>query len=428
MGSLSSPAVWAGVEPSYLTVASRRRDQLAETGHAGRLSDVNRLAELGISAVRYPVLWGRGGPATDWAWARTRLDRLAALGIAPIVGLLHHGWGPDGVDPLDDGYPNLFAAYALEVARRFPAIRTFLPINEPLTTARFAGLYGWWDPGAQDDGVFARLIVAQCLAIRAATRALRRFDPSIRTIVNEDAGQTFGTAELAPVIEFYNDRRWLTFDLLTGRVGREHPMYGSLASVAGLADKLRLLADEPEFPDVLGVDHYITSDRYLDHRLDRYPDGLLPRSTEHRFVDVELARVAGYEVDGFWRSLRETWDRYRLPLALTEVHLGGDPSDEVLWWAEAWRDAASAIRSGIPVEAVTTWAAFGSCDWDTLMRSQSGSYRPGCFDVSRGGPVVTSLGEAVRATAAGRPPAPLASAWWRQPYRVAFPGDPTMAA
>jgi dTDP-4-dehydrorhamnose reductase len=428
MRTPSSPAVWAGVEPSYLTVAGRRRDQLAETGHAVRLSDIDRLAALGVSAARYPVLWGRGGPSTDWAWARARLERLIALGIEPIVGLLHHGWGPDGIDPLGDDYPALFAAYALEVATRFPAVRTFLPINEPLTTARFSGLYGWWDPSARDDGVFARLIVAQCLAIREATRALRRFDPSIRTIVNEDAGQTYGTGELEPVIAFYNDRRWLTFDLLSGRVDSGHPMYGSLTSVPGLAEKLRLLADEPELPDVLGVDHYITSDRYLDHRLDHYPEDIVARSAQHGFVDVELARVAGYEVDGFWRSLRETWDRYHLPLALTEVHLGGEESDEVLWWAEAWDDANSAIGSGIPVEAVTSWAAFGSCDWDTLMCSRSGTYRPGCFDISRDAPVLTPLGKAIQATAAGRPPTPRASAWWRQPYRVAFPGDPTMAA
>ena len=144
-----APAIWAGVEPSFLTVGGRRRDQLAETGHGDRPEDLEHLADLGVSAVRYPILWGRGGPETDWHWAAARLDRLAGLGIEPIVGLLHHGWGPEGTDPLDPHYPARFAAYAVEVARRFPQIRTFLPINEPLTTARFAGLYGWWDPQAR---------------------------------------------------------------------------------------------------------------------------------------------------------------------------------------------------------------------------------------------------------------------------------------
>jgi dTDP-4-dehydrorhamnose reductase len=428
MDMLRSPAVWAGVEPSFLSVGGRLRDQLAETGHAERLSDLDRLADLGVSAVRYPVLWGRGGRETDWAWAGARLDRLVELGIEPIVGLLHHGWGPGDVDPLDPSYPARFAAYAVEVRRRFPEIRAFLPINEPLTTARFAGLYGWWDPQASSDEIFVRLIVAQCLAIRAAARALRRMDPSIRIIANEDAGKTFGTLELASVAAFYNDRRWLTFDLLTGRVDRDHPMWERLAAVPGTGDRLRLLADDPETPDVLGVDHYITSDRFLDHRLDRYASVLTPNDIDHGFVDVELARVAGYEVDGFWRSLRETWDRYHLPLALTEVHLGGDAADEVSWWAEAWRDATSAVRAGIEVEAVTTWSTFGSCGWDTLLRDDPRSYRPGAFDVTGGRPVMTPLGHAVMATAAGRPPAPLTTGWWRQPHRVAFPGQPTVAA
>jgi dTDP-4-dehydrorhamnose reductase len=427
MDTIRPPAVWAGVEPSFLTVGGSRRDQLAETGHADRLSDLDRLADLGVTAVRYPVLWGREGPETDWEWAAARLGRLDELGIEPIVGLLHHGWGPAGVDPLDPHYPALFAAYALEVARRFPGIRTFLPINEPLTTARFAGLYGWWDPGARDLSVFGRLIVGQCLAIRAATRALRRTDPSIRVIVNEDAGKTFGTPELAAMVDLYNDRRWLTSDLLTGRVDRDHPMWESLAAAPEMADRLQLLVDDPEPPDILGIDHYITSDRFLDHRRELYPADIIP-DAERGFVDVELARVAGYEVDGFWRGLRETWERYHLPLALTEVHLGGDPADEVLWWAEAWHDATSAIRAGIPVEGVTTWAAFGSCGWDALLRFHCGTYMPGCYDASSGEPVLTPLGEAVMATASGQPPAPVATGWWRQPYRLSFPGNPDVAA
>ncbi len=428
MDARSRPAVWAGIEASYLTVGGRRRDQLAETGHAARPEDLDRLLELGVSAVRYPILWGRGGPATDWSWARARLDRLRAIGIEPIVGLLHHGWGPDGVDPLDPDYPARFATYALAVARRFPYVRTYLPINEPLTTARFAGLYGWWDPQARDDAVFARLIVAQCLAIRAATRSLRQFDPSTRTIVNEDAGETRGTTELAPVVAFYNERRWLTYDLLTGRVDRTHPLWEWLAAVPGIAEQLRLLADDPEWPDVLGVDHYLTSDRFLDHRLDLYSTACGVDAVEHGFVDVELVRVAGYDVDGFRRSLRETWDRYHLPLALTEVYLGGDPSDEVLWWAEAWGDATDAVRAGMDVEAVATWATFGSRGWDDLLRVYPGRYRPGSFDAGSAEPRLTPLGRAIMATAAGRAPTPDATGWWRQPWRVAFPETPSIVA
>ena len=124
-------------------------------------------------------------------------------GIEPIVGIVHHGWGPDAIDPARTrSIPAQLAAYAVEVARRFPEIRTFLPVNEALTTARFSGLYGWWDPCARDEATFARLIVAECQAIREAEpRASARLDPSIRILVNDDAGETYGTNEVADVVE-----------------------------------------------------------------------------------------------------------------------------------------------------------------------------------------------------------------------------------
>jgi DNA-binding CsgD family transcriptional regulator len=82
--------VWGGPECSWLKVGDWAWDQLALTGHHARLEDLDLLAELGISAVRYPVLWGRSdrpGDPTNWAWAEGRLERLAELRIRPIVGL-----------------------------------------------------------------------------------------------------------------------------------------------------------------------------------------------------------------------------------------------------------------------------------------------------------------------------------------------------
>src|SRR4051794_19731227 len=158
----ATPAVWAGPECAFLTVGSWACDQLAFTGHDRRLDDLDRLAGLGVRGMRLPILWGRGGgaEATDWRWAAERLERLSALGIEPMGGLLHHGFGPAGADPLDPSWPAAFGRYAAEVVGRFPGVRSFLPINEPLTTARFGGLYGWWRPYARDPGVFADLVLA----------------------------------------------------------------------------------------------------------------------------------------------------------------------------------------------------------------------------------------------------------------------------
>ena len=95
------PEVWAGVECTVNRVGDVYFDQLTRSGHDRRSDDVNRLAALGVRAVRYPVLWerhARGGPdgPFDWTWADARLTRLWKLGVRPIVGLVHHGSGPPG--------------------------------------------------------------------------------------------------------------------------------------------------------------------------------------------------------------------------------------------------------------------------------------------------------------------------------------------
>jgi len=169
MGGLTrsqpSTSVWVGPECSFLTVGDWHCDQLALTGHDRRVDDLDPLAGLGATGIRMPILWGRGGGrrSTDWRWAEARMRRAIDLGLQPVVGLLHHGFGPAGRDPLDPGWPAAFGRFAGAVAARLQ-VDTVLPINEPLTTARFGALYGWWSPYARDPAVFASLLLAQCHA------------------------------------------------------------------------------------------------------------------------------------------------------------------------------------------------------------------------------------------------------------------------
>lgn len=406
------PEVWAGLECSHLRVRSRVWDQVNLTGHDQRPGDIDLLRRLGAKAVRYPVLWGRAGTtdaATDGAAATTRVASLMDAGMAPIVGLLHHGYGPRGQDPRDPDWPAAVARYAATMARGVPAW-AFLPVNEPLTTARFGGLYGLWPPYAKDEGVFADLLLAHAEAARLAARAIRRAQPSALIIANEDCGRTEGAPVLRSLVEHYELRRWLAFDLLSGRVDREHPFWSTLAGTRRRRYLLDGLLGEPEIPDVLGIDYYVTSDRYL------LPSKGSDSNGRSGFIDVELVRVDRGEV-GFRRPIREVWERYRRPVALTEVHLAGEPHDQVTWWAEAWADAVDAVACGIPVLGVTAWAAFGALDWSSLLCEARNDYVGGCFDVRDGPPRATPLGLAVARTARGRAPTPRGG-WWRSPDRV----------
>lgn len=419
----TTPEVWAGPECAWLRVGDWACDQLALTGHDRRIEDLNRLAGLGIKAVRYPVLWGRTSRAdepTDWAWATARLERLAALGVRPIVGLLHHGFGPAEHDPLDPRWPSAFGRYAGEVARRFPTATAFLPVNEPLTTARFGGLYGWWPPYGRDHGTFVRLLLAQAEAYLEAARAIRSVRPGVQILVNEDLGRTASSAACRRAADRDNERRWLSFDLVSGRVDPGHALWRALADTPRERRILDALRREPEVPDVLGVDYYVTSDRYLDERLDAFPAATHGGDGRQAYADVELARVGGLEIAGFGAAIRDTWARYGRPVALTEVHLAGEAPDQVAWWNEAVDAAAGSLADGIPVAGVTAWSAFGAYEWSSILRDPCGSYASGCFDVRADGtPRRTPFGHAVAASALGqsfvtRP------GWWRRRDRAIY--------
>jgi dTDP-4-dehydrorhamnose reductase len=424
-----SPEVWAGAECTFVRVNGEERDQLRATRHWLRSADLHRLAALGVRAVRHPVLWGwrpaqraRGDQAQDESlrWSDVRLSRLSELRLRPIVGLLHHGSGPRGSSFLDPGFPDAFAAYARSVARRYPWVDAYLPINEPTTTARFAGLYGWWEPHATSDAAFAAILVAQCRAIRAAIRAVRVINPSAQLIVNEDAGVVRSTAPLTAKAAFETERRWVALDLLTGRLGPGDVMWRYLADALGDDRPLRELVDDPSPPDIIGLDYYVTSDRFLDHRIERYPSRTWAAAGDARYANVELARVDGPGIAGWDAIIADAASRYGRPIALTEVALAGAPLDACAWWQEAWDAAQGAVASGVDVRGVTAWAAFGARGWERLLLERDGTYAPGLFDASTTPPAPTRLATHVRAAASGLRAPRVRPGWWRRPARVLY--------
>ncbi|HEX9918834.1 MAG TPA: family 1 glycosylhydrolase, partial [Pyrinomonadaceae bacterium] len=155
--------LWAGVECTVNRVGDQFYHQLERNGHAERIEDLDLFATLGISALRYPVLWERTAPDglehADWTWPDARLARLGELGVRPIVGLVHHGSGPRHTSLVDPAFPEKLAEYARAVAARYPWVDAYTPVNEPLTTARFSGLYGHWYPHGKDYPTFTRCLL-----------------------------------------------------------------------------------------------------------------------------------------------------------------------------------------------------------------------------------------------------------------------------
>lgn len=421
------PELWAGPEASVVRVGERSSDQLSSTGFADRLDDLDRLAELGVRRIRLPVLWERTETRCgqlDFRWADARLQRLQDLPMRPVIGLLHHGSGPMHTHLLDPAFPQRLAGYAAAVAARYPWVDAWTPVNEPLTTARFSGLYGLWYPHRRDDGAFVRALLHQVQGIRLAMRRIREVNPQARLVQTEDLGLTRGTPPLAAQVRFDNNRRWLSMDLLHGRVDRHHPLHGYLLQAGAGQAELEELLESPTRPDLLGINHYVTSDRFLDHRVAHYPPHLHGGNGRQVYADVEAVRVFGDRCGGFEARLREAAERYRTPLAITEVQMGCTREEQLRWFHEAWQAAVTLCGEGILVRAVTAWASFGAHDWDSLLTRCDGHYEPGLFDIRAPSPRPTALATLARELARGQTPShPVLQSpgWWHRRERLLYP-------
>ena len=423
------PELWAGVECTVNRVGDEYYDQLERSGHASRCGDLDLFAGLGVSAMRYPVLWERTvrpDGRYDWSWSDERLGRLRELGITPIVGLLHHGSGPRGTDLLDPDFPTKLADFARAVAGRYPWVERFTPVNEPLTTARFSALYGLWYPHLSNNRAFARALLNQVRGVVLSMQAIRQLTPGAQLVQTEDLGKAHATDRLAYQARFENQRRWLTFDLLTGRVDRAHYMRRFLIQRCGvLPAELDWFIENATPPDIVGINHYLTSERFLDHRLEHYPKELHGSNGRDRYADVEAVRILPEGLTGPERLLEEVWDRYHLPIAVTEVHLGCTREQQMRWLAEVWTAAVRLRERDVDIRAVTAWSLLGAYDWNSLLTRNEGEYEPGVFDLRGGLPRPTALAGLIRSIASGTPLPHLATGpvWWRQPERLIYPAS-----
>ncbi|WP_128544744.1 family 1 glycosylhydrolase [Larkinella soli] len=422
-GRVSSepPALWGGIECTVNRVGNTYQDQLMRNGHHHRPDDLTKVAGLGLKTLRYPILWERTAPdhpdRPDWRWADERLGILRELGVQPIAGLVHHGCGPRYATFENPEFERQLPRYARSVAERYPWIDAYTPMNEPLTTARFSGLYGHWYPHERTTGGFVRLLLRQCRTTVLAMREIREVRPDAKLIQTEDLGQTHSSPKLRYQAEWENHRRWLTWDLLCGKVTPGHPLWNFMLRAGGSERELWFLVENPCPPSLLGINHYITSERYLDDDIHSYPAHLHGSNGRHRYVDTEVVRAAPSRRVGLGGLLRQAWERYRIPIAVTEAHLGCTVDEQMRWLMDIWNQAQTARRTGADIQAVTVWALLGSYDWHCLLTREEGYYEPGAFDVSSGELRATPLAELVRRLALGQPVGtlvPEGPGWWQE--------------
>jgi dTDP-4-dehydrorhamnose reductase len=363
----------------------------------------------------------------NWSCIEKNLLRLKELDIKPIAGLVHHGSGPRYSNILDDSFPEALASYAAKVAEKFPWIEYYTPINEPNTTARFCGLYGIWHPHKKDDKSFVKILINESKATIMAMQAIRKINPDAKLIQTEDLGKTYSTPMLKYQADFENQRRWLSFDLICGKVTPVHPMWQYLLYAGADKDDLFYFIKYACPPHTIGFNHYLTSERFLDENIDHYPVHTHGSNFQHQYADVEVVRTDHKGVLGVKGLLLEAWNYFKLPLALTEVHLHCTREEQLRWFNGVWDSVNELKDEGVRIEAITAWAMLGSYGWNKLLTRENGQYESGVYDVRSGTPRPTLLTKMIKSYAEDQPfhhPVLSNEGWWNSDKRILYPQQP----
>jgi dTDP-4-dehydrorhamnose reductase len=426
---VKSLEMWGGLECTLNRVGDRYINQCEKNGHNKRLSDLKLFKDLGIKKLRYPCLWELVAPKDldhcDWTFLDERLGELKRLDQDFIAGFLHHGSGPLYTSLVDPDFPEKFATYARLFATRYPWVNDFTPINEINTTARFSALYGHWYPHLKTEVMYLKSLLLQCKGTVLAMKEIRRINPKARLIQTDDLGKCQSTDELSEQRDFENERRWLSWDLLCGKVSEEHPLYYIFMRNNISPSELKWFEKNPCTPDVIGINHYHLSNRYLDHRLEHFPEWSHGGNDKLAYADVGAVDTGFAEPVSPEVLIRETWERYKTPIVITECHTMGHRESQLRWLNQVWRACERLRNEDVQIEAVTAWSLIGTYDWHNLCTNCDYHYESGVFDLQNPEkiPKPTALAKMIKELATkGRYESPLieSDGVWNTGRRILF--------
>jgi beta-glucosidase/6-phospho-beta-glucosidase/beta-galactosidase len=360
LGPSSSEFIWAsGVEDTFVpqTKAGHRAlDEYQLMGHYQHWREDLKLArDLGVQAVRWGIPWYRVEPLPtefDWSWTDDVLSYIVNdLQITPIVDLMHYGcpfWLRR--EFASDQYPDAVTDYVAAFARRYAGlVHWYTPLNEPLVNALMCGKRGLWPPYLRGETGYIRLVMQLIKGILGSSAAIKEIDPDAILVHVEAAGLSRAAREDLEVLAVEDQRRgYLCYDLLTGKVTPDHPLFPWLVRHGAPPDDLAAIAAQKIQLDVLGMNFY-------------------PQWSLQQLYVTGKGKVAyrAVEEEGgeFIRLIEDYYSRYRAPVIVTETSAYG-PDKARQQWLERSTRAIKDLRSrGIPVLGYTWFPMFTMIDW-----------------------------------------------------------------
>lgn len=333
------------------------QDVLDTTGHIQHWrADLDLLHSAGICELRYAVPWHRierQPNVFDWSWIDGPLKRIKARGMRPILDPLHHVSFPDWLTGgfLHPQFPELYARFLEQIARRYDWIDRYTVVNEPLPTSVLCGLTGQWYPHCKSELYFVAIAKnvarAICLGAAALLRCNRR--ASLYEIDACEHHRALDAKSQSWVLHA-NQRRFLFHDLVLGRINRHHPLLPYLRRHGFTDDDRRWFQDHATGIDVLGLDYYAHSE--MEWRWNS--------ETDSPTIDFPCKQPLG-----FCAVAQHYVERYRLPVFLSETNIGGSITDR-LTWLKFMEAEAEKLAQLADFRGFCWFPSIDATDWDSL--------------------------------------------------------------
>jgi beta-glucosidase/6-phospho-beta-glucosidase/beta-galactosidase len=228
-------------------------------------------------------------------------------------------------------------------------VRWYTPLNEPLVNALMCGRRGIWPPYLRGDAGYIRVMLQIARGVIRTVEAIRAIDPDAIMAQVEATGLNRAIRQELEALAHEDQRRgYLFFDLITGMVTPEHPLFVWLLRNGATPDDLAELVIRRIPIDVLGMNFYpqwSTRQIYIDQK----------GRISYRAIEPDG--------DGFAQLIEDYYHRYQRPIIITETSALG--ADEVR--ARWMRASVAMIRQlrarGLPVMGYTWFPLFTMVDW-----------------------------------------------------------------
>ncbi len=339
-----------GIECSYPTIDNgrTRRDQLDECGHYTHWKkDIGLVKNLGLKVLRYGLPYYKihiGPDVYDWSFADQVMEEIKRLEIIPILDLLHFGL-PDWLGNFQNPeLPIHFANYAKAVARRYPWVRYYTPVNEIYVTAKMSAKDGVWNEQLKSDRAFVTAMKHLVAASILATHSIAKCRPDAIIIQSESAEYMHeAKAEPSPEIRLMNKQRLISLDLLYAHPPDADVYIYLMDNGMTQEEYVWFMKGEPPGYQVMGNDYYGRNEKIL-----------MPDNTVSTAEDVM----------GWYQITRDYYDRYKKPVMHTETNTF-DAAQNPTWLWKQWINILRMRSDGVPVLGFTWYSLIDQIDWDT---------------------------------------------------------------